>query len=206
MSEDSFLRAIFQQMEVRDNGYIYRYSSDLLTWREHEKHAVQWGGHLASIHSEKEPKTVSSLVRKYVGDIETWKEYPYIGGLKKKFFNGKGDLDGTRRMWRWSDGTDFDYTPWNTGEPSNNDGIGNVIIYNYHSNRFHDVYVFHGSAVYKKPEPKTCAGPGESCTKRLDCCQDMPLFCGQKPNNGLCFKGNCPDVEARCVQCVSDYE
>ena len=52
-------------MEVRDNGYIYRYSSDLLTWKEHEKHAVQRGGHLASIQSEKEAKTVSSLVRKY---------------------------------------------------------------------------------------------------------------------------------------------
>ena len=92
------------------------------------------------------------------GDIETWKGYPYIGGLKKKLVNGKGDLDGTMRMWRWSDGTDFDYTPWNTGQPDNDRGNEDVIIYNYHSNRFHDVYVFHGSAVYKKPEPKTCAG------------------------------------------------
>lgn len=65
-----------------------------VTWQDAEAACVAWGGHLVSIHSEEELNFVHSLT-----PTNTW-----IG-----YRNGQAT---------WTDGSAFDYSNWNGGEPN----------------------------------------------------------------------------------------
>ncbi|KAL2078274.1 hypothetical protein ACEWY4_025959 [Coilia grayii] len=70
------------------------------TWAESERYCISMGGNLASVHSREEYNFIDSLFSTH----RVW-----IGGC-----------DAVQEgHWLWSDGTKFDYTLWNPGEPNN---------------------------------------------------------------------------------------
>ncbi|KAL2078272.1 hypothetical protein ACEWY4_025957 [Coilia grayii] len=73
------------------------------TWAESERYCISMGGNLASVHSREEYNFIDSLFSTH----RVW-----IGGC-----------DAVQEgHWLWSDGTKFDYTLWNPGEPNNSGG------------------------------------------------------------------------------------
>ena len=59
------------------------------------------GGHLVSVHSQEE--------QKFVGDLRPAnKPVMWMGGS-----------DTVEKLWVWSDGTTFEFTFWDRGEPNN---------------------------------------------------------------------------------------
>uniref|UniRef100_M9T1P0 Lectin-Cyl-1 n=1 Tax=Cylindrophis ruffus TaxID=186578 RepID=M9T1P0_CYLRU len=89
------------------NNYCYKYFSLLLNWNDAEIYCNDqvMGGHLASIHDEAE----SFQLFQYLF------QYPLIFG---NVWIGLRDPH-KRRNWEWSDGSSFNYTSWNQGEPNN---------------------------------------------------------------------------------------
>ena len=75
-----------------------------------ERHCVEQGGHLASVHSDQEKDFILSLVH----SVKFW-----IGG------NDRED----EKEWVWSDGSDFDYSLWGTGQPNNWNNDENCLLF-----------------------------------------------------------------------------
>merc|ERR1712168_1243154 len=137
-------------VETRNGGcppgwapYVYRYKcyrffSSPKTWVQAEKHCLNLGGNLASLHSVEEHKFITDLVWGSSGDFPiTW-----IGGH-----------DAVQdRMWFWSDGSRFDYQLWHTGQPNNAGGSGIVLNYSGEGSNWYDIS-FGGSY------PFVCARP-----------------------------------------------
>jgi len=73
------------------------YVSDLKSWHDAEANCVAMGGHLVSVHNAADIDAIKALMT-----------YGWIGGSE------------TNRLWSWSDGTRWDYTRWNRGEPNYN--------------------------------------------------------------------------------------
>lgn len=102
---EHFLVAIY-------NGFEYLATEELRTWEEHEDVAIEWGGHLASILSQEE--------QDFLLDLRTLDKGYFIGGER---IAGHG-----RKTWRWTDGSPWEYTKWNTDEPNNIDGAENHVM------------------------------------------------------------------------------
>ncbi|XP_036375393.1 lactose-binding lectin l-2-like [Megalops cyprinoides] len=96
------------------NGRCFQYFTLEKDWAEAESHCVSLGGHLASVHSEEENNFVKKLTLSY---------NPSDG----RFWLGLTDCykEGT---WRWSDGTETDFTEWNPSEPNNANGGENCLL------------------------------------------------------------------------------
>ncbi len=75
-------------------GHCYKAQSTNRYWADAELDCVNFGGHLASVHSRAEQDLVDSFF--------TSGNYFWIGGT------GTGYHDG----WRWSDGSAWDYECW----------------------------------------------------------------------------------------------
>jgi len=98
------------------NGFEYLATEELRTWEEHEDVAIEWGGHLASILSQEE--------QDFLLDLRTLDKGYFIGGER---ITGHAS-GGGRKTWRWTDGSPWEYTKWNTNEPNNIDGAENHVM------------------------------------------------------------------------------
>ncbi|KQK74226.1 C-type lectin-like protein [Amazona aestiva] len=74
-------------------------------------------GHLASIHD----KDVSDTLALYLASQSQATDNVWIGLQNKEH----------TRQWKWADGSDFDFTRWDKGQPSNM-GVGNDCVVLYH--------------------------------------------------------------------------
>ncbi|XP_041635793.1 type-2 ice-structuring protein-like [Cheilinus undulatus] len=87
--------------------YFY-YVHQHLTWKQAEAHCCSLGGHLASVHSLWEYKQIQAFVKKRnCRNPEVW-----LGG---------NDIQ-KEGVWRWSDGSCFNFRKWCCGEPNNGAG------------------------------------------------------------------------------------
>uniref|UniRef100_A0A8C1QTQ2 C-type lectin domain-containing protein n=1 Tax=Cyprinus carpio TaxID=7962 RepID=A0A8C1QTQ2_CYPCA len=91
----------------------FKFFSDLKPWADAEKHCLDLGGNLASIHDQRTNSFLKSFLKKCANAVpRTW-----IGGH-----------DATKNgVWFWSDGSQFDYCDWLTGEPNNLGGHENCV-------------------------------------------------------------------------------
>ena len=85
-----------------DSDYYY-YPGNEMVWSEAQTYAEQYGGNLVSINSQEENDFITSKTN--------WKVWI---GLTDS------DVEG---IWKWSDGSDYDFSNWKSGEP-NNSGNG----------------------------------------------------------------------------------
>ncbi|KAL6491145.1 hypothetical protein MHYP_G00014900 [Metynnis hypsauchen] len=74
-------------------------------WADAQKYCREKFADLATIESQEEMNAVITVLNKATGDF-------WIG-LKQK------DKQGNSRTWMWSDGSQFSYSNWNSGEPNN---------------------------------------------------------------------------------------
>ena len=111
------------------NGFCFILSSSKATWVDAEQECQQYGGHLASVHSEEENTFLAN-------SIILW-DNVWLGGLTE----GQG--------WEWSDKTDWDWSAWASGMP----GTGNACAYfNYRKNNWYAYscnYAFYFICQYK---------------------------------------------------------
>ena len=82
----------------------YKLFNTQLTWADAQTHCQQENSHLASILSEEEHQFI---INKFVRD-----EYIWVGGHDM-------DVEG---QWIWTDGSNWNYTRWNAGQPDNAGG------------------------------------------------------------------------------------
>ena len=80
---------------------MFTYSTESLGWDDHRELAIEWGGELASVHNVAEVN--------YIVDITNGAN-TILGGKR---------IDSDPENWEWSDGSAWDYEPWNDGEPNN---------------------------------------------------------------------------------------
>ncbi|XP_074555316.1 uncharacterized protein LOC141811233 [Halichoeres trimaculatus] len=83
----------------------FLYVSDRMTWDDAEKNCISLGGHLASVHSQWE----YDQIREVFSDPTNEKPDTWIGGSDRK----------QEGVWRWTDGSSFNFRKWCTGEPNN---------------------------------------------------------------------------------------
>ncbi|XP_072046700.1 C-type lectin mannose-binding isoform-like [Amphiura filiformis] len=82
------------------NGNCYNYVNISKSWSDAEMYCIsQYEAHLVSIHSSAE----HIAVKEHIGDNDAW--------------IGLSDQT-TENTFKWSDGTQYDYTNWYPGEPS----------------------------------------------------------------------------------------
>ena len=97
------------------NWKCYIWVSTATSWQTAEDTCVEWGGHLASIHSDLENYAVNSI-----RDLNDW---TWIG-LSDTATDG---------VYVWTDGTHFDYSKFAPGEP--NGGQGGESCFHLFDNR-----------------------------------------------------------------------
>ncbi|KAK2910790.1 hypothetical protein Q8A67_002923 [Cirrhinus molitorella] len=86
----------------------YKFFSDSKTWAEAERWCVGLEGNLASVHSRATHDFLTALAkRRSSGAPRVW-----IGACDAAQNN----------IWLWSDGSKFDYSNWQTGQPNNAGG------------------------------------------------------------------------------------
>ncbi|XP_062849686.1 lactose-binding lectin l-2-like [Trichomycterus rosablanca] len=82
----------------------FKYVAESMNWASAERHCVNLGANLISIHSEDEYQLVKALIRAHdPSENPTW--------------IGLSDCQELYQ-WVWSDGTKFNYTKWNPNEPN----------------------------------------------------------------------------------------
>uniref|UniRef100_UPI003AAC87E2 ladderlectin-like n=1 Tax=Centroberyx gerrardi TaxID=166262 RepID=UPI003AAC87E2 len=93
------------------------FNNNPVNWVQAEQHCLTLGANLASVHSLEEYEFIQEMVKGSSGGLpETW-----IGGSD----------NAQDRTWFWSDGSNFDYQHWNSGEPNNFGGRQPCIEMNY---------------------------------------------------------------------------
>ncbi|XP_070815514.1 type-2 ice-structuring protein-like [Chaetodon trifascialis] len=96
------------------DGRCFNYVPTTMSWAHAEKHCLNLGGNLASVHSFQEYNVIQSMI------LDETQEYPntWLGGN-----------DATQEgVWLWSDGTPFDFNYWSVGQP---DDSGYCLVMNY---------------------------------------------------------------------------
>nr|XP_046190127.1 ladderlectin-like [Oncorhynchus gorbuscha] len=83
----------------------FRFVSIPQSWSDSEQNCLALGGNLASVNNLLEYQFMQALTKNTNGHLpDTW-----IGGF-----------DAVKEgLWMWSDGSRFDYTNWNIGQPNN---------------------------------------------------------------------------------------
>lgn len=104
------LSDVFTKSEIFEfNGHKYCYITTNMSWGDAESLCVSKGGHLVSINSLEEQDFIQDMIDS-VGKDNTW-----LGGYLE---------DGE---WKWTDGSDFDYSNWDTDKPDNYQGTEKYI-------------------------------------------------------------------------------
>ena len=90
----------------KNGNHCYYWSRDTKTWDEAEAFCKEEGGHLASV--------TSKAINDYIAEgLKQKDHFIWIGGSDK-------ESEGT---WKWSDGSDWEFTNWGTiggvKQPSN---------------------------------------------------------------------------------------
>nr|XP_024653981.1 uncharacterized protein LOC101472202 [Maylandia zebra] len=86
-------------------GRCFILNSSLKTWTDAESSCQTLGGNLASFHSTAEYTFIRELTRTAAGSYTR----AWVGGNDRE----------TETVWKWSDGSQFDFTNWGNGEPDN---------------------------------------------------------------------------------------
>lgn len=86
---------------VEYDGHYYKFFDKALSWKDAEAYCVEQGGHLASVNSKGEQNFLVNLTENEPVD-NIW-----IGGYR---------LQDDKDTWYWTDGSDFDYTNWDSWE------------------------------------------------------------------------------------------
>ncbi|KAB5579036.1 hypothetical protein PHYPO_G00190070 [Pangasianodon hypophthalmus] len=86
------------------DGRCFIYKGTAMDWASAEKHCLNLGAHLISIHSENEYQLIKALIRAH--DAEENPTWIGLTGCQK------------RNNFFWSDGTKLTFTKWNPGEPN----------------------------------------------------------------------------------------
>uniref|UniRef100_A0A8B9TUL6 Lymphocyte antigen 75 n=1 Tax=Anas platyrhynchos TaxID=8839 RepID=A0A8B9TUL6_ANAPL len=121
----------------------YRILQKKLTWYEALRECKQNRSDLASVHSESE--------QLFLEDIVKQDGYPLWLGLSIH--------DGSKANFEWSDGTDFDYYPW---ELENSNTTENCVLLDTKGswNRTKCTNVAEGAICYSPPNSKSSQAPG----------------------------------------------
>ncbi|KAG7491237.1 hypothetical protein MATL_G00000800 [Megalops atlanticus] len=96
---------------TRFGPYCFLFVHNSKPWTNAEAHCNFLGGHLASVHNYQEFHFIRSLSHRTA----------WIGGTDSY----------TEGNWRWTDGSGFYYTQWNSGEPNNAYGSEHCLCINY---------------------------------------------------------------------------
>uniref|UniRef100_A0A8C4T3W8 Uncharacterized LOC114657714 n=1 Tax=Erpetoichthys calabaricus TaxID=27687 RepID=A0A8C4T3W8_ERPCA len=104
----SFCQGSCEQGWMSFSDRCYQFFPTKKAWIDAELHCISLGGHLASVHSSDINQFITSLIKsKDSSGPVTW-------------FGGSNCVrDST---WLWTDGSKWDYTNWNPGEPNNAGG------------------------------------------------------------------------------------
>ncbi|XP_053350770.1 galactose-specific lectin nattectin-like [Clarias gariepinus] len=86
-------------------GRCFKYHAMKMDWLSAEKHCLNLGAHLISIHSEEEYWHAKSFI--HAQDPRGNPTWIGLSRSEKVFY------------WSWSDATHITFTKWNPGEPSN---------------------------------------------------------------------------------------
>ncbi|XP_032364404.1 galactose-specific lectin nattectin isoform X1 [Etheostoma spectabile] len=93
----------------------FSYNIQPKTWIDAETFCQTAGGNLASIHSAEEHK----FIRDYINQVSITNSHSWIGGF-----------DAVREgTWLWSDGSKFDFTYFNAGDPNGGAWENCLLIY-----------------------------------------------------------------------------
>nr|ACQ99328.1 C-type lectin 14 [Perca flavescens] len=94
------------------------------TWLDAETFCLTIGGNLASIHSDAQHK----FIRNYTNQVSGGNTQAWIGGSSAvEVFT-----------WLWTDGSKFDYTSWDAGEPNNLGGREFCLLMNWNGHSWND--------------------------------------------------------------------
>ncbi|KAI1897999.1 hypothetical protein AGOR_G00089080 [Albula goreensis] len=94
----------------------FKFIQRSMTWIEGEKYCLSIGGNLASVHSKEEYLFLQHIIQRGHGG------YPIV------WIGGSNCVEV--KTWLWSDGSNFDYYNWNSGEPNNSGGHENCLQMN----------------------------------------------------------------------------
>ena len=131
---------LISQNETTKSEFLsfYRYIPEKMTWNEHKKRASEVGGDLACITNAFE----NEQVRRIAGGEIVW-----VGGIRKDCGNGPGS-----DYWKWSNGKEWSYTNWRTGEPNNYSEHDENRVMMWENGEWNDASLFHEfSAIYEIP-------------------------------------------------------
>uniref|UniRef100_A0A3B4HDM3 Ladderlectin-like n=1 Tax=Pundamilia nyererei TaxID=303518 RepID=A0A3B4HDM3_9CICH len=97
----------------------FLFDSSQKTWTDAESSCQTLGGNLASFHSTAEYTFIRELICTAAGS------YPraWVGG------NDRENVSET--VWKWSDGSQFDFTNWRSGQPNNSGGDQDCMEINF---------------------------------------------------------------------------
>ncbi|XP_037530643.1 galactose-specific lectin nattectin-like [Nematolebias whitei] len=101
---------------TRYGGRCFLFVSDEKDWGDAEEYCNELGAHLASFHNQGEYDFIQRVIVSATGtNTKSW-----VGGT-----------DAAKEgFWMWSDGSDFSYTHWASGEPNNLGGHENCMDIN----------------------------------------------------------------------------
>ncbi|KAK6754705.1 hypothetical protein RB195_013596 [Necator americanus] len=102
-----FVHAQEEEGWVTFDGNQYGFFDHEASFDEAEEICVHYGGHLVSIHSQAENDFVHSMT--YPLTSHSYNEMVWLGGRR-----ASPPFDN---QWTWTDGSPFDYTNWDDGEP-----------------------------------------------------------------------------------------
>ncbi|KAG9347148.1 hypothetical protein JZ751_006075, partial [Albula glossodonta] len=95
----------------------FKFVQTFRSWIAAEQYCLRFEGNLASVHSADEYNFLQQIILRYTNELPpTW-----IGGY-----------DAVQEgVWLWSDGSKFDFSSWNAGEPNNFLGNEHCIQMNF---------------------------------------------------------------------------
>lgn len=94
------------EKQTRPTGLnAFYFACERKTFMEHHLAAIAMGGHLASIHTTEENEAIRKILPPCQ---EVW-----IGAVRKR--PGSGN---SAEKWTWTDGSNWDYANWRSGEPN----------------------------------------------------------------------------------------
>jgi len=144
---DPTCKILEKQTRPTAQNAIY-FACEQKTFIEHHKSAIAMGGHLVSIHNEAENEAIRKILPPCRG---VW-----IGAVRKRPGGGNSN-----KNWTWTDGSEWDYANWRSGEPNDcckaqTQNMGEVhVVMQKNDGKWNDIYHKHNnnvkqfSAVYK---------------------------------------------------------